>query len=173
MDKLKFFVTLAIIPFFFSMCIQDDDPDIFSLKIGDPLPEFSVKDNHGITVSTSTLKDKVSLIAFVNTGCPDCRAELPELEKAYQQLNNNRNIQFIVISRAQGYESMTQYWTDNHFTLPYSAQDDATIFNKFASRNIPRIYIASSDGIIRFTSDDSKLITTAILIEQIKRIELL
>ena len=54
MDKLKFFVTLAIIPFFFSMCIQDDDPDIFSLKIGDPLPEFSVKDNHGITVSTST-----------------------------------------------------------------------------------------------------------------------
>ena len=96
MDKLKFFVTLAIIPFFFSMCIQDDDPDIFSLKIGDPLPEFSVKDNHGITVSTSTLKDKVSLIAFVNTGCPDCRAELPELEKAYQQLNNNRNIQFIV-----------------------------------------------------------------------------
>ena len=156
--------------FLFSMCIQDDPEEVFSLKPGDSLPEFSVQDNKGEFISNATLKGKIGVIAFANTGCPDCRKELPEIEKAYQQFRNDESIRFIAISRSQGYESLTDYWIKNAFTLPYSAQEDDFIFQKFASQNIPRIYIASPEGIIVFTSDDSYVVTTKIIVEQINRI---
>lgn len=165
--KIGVYLLLASILLLFGRCIQDD-PKVFSLKAGDHLPDFKITDNQGNELSTALLRNKVSLIAFVNTECPDCRAQLPEIEKAFQQFNNNEQVSFIIISRNQGYKSLTEYWTDNYLTLPYSAQDDAFIFNKFASHNIPRTYISSPpEGIIRFTSDDSATATSERLIEQI------
>ena len=145
---LKQIIFIAFL-FLFSMCIQDDPEEVFSLKPGDSLPGFSVQDNKG---------------------CPDCRKELPEIEKAYQQFRDDESIRFIAISRSQGYESLTDYWIKNAFTLPYSAQEDDFIFQKFASQNIPRIYIASPEGIIVFASDDSYIVTTEIIVEQINGI---
>lgn len=168
---MRFLKTLALIlsSFLFGMCIQDDS-EVFSLKPGDSLPEFSVQDNKGNIVSTATLHNKVGVIVFINTSCPDCRKELPEVEKAYQQFIGNEAVRFIAISRSQGYESLTEYWINNELTIPYSAQDDDSVFKKFASQNIPRIYIASSEGIIIFTSDDSSIVTAETLIEQIDKL---
>ena len=155
--------------FIFGRCIQED-PDVFSLKPGDTLPEFSVEDNGGNIVSTATLRGKVCLIAFVNTGCPDCRKELPEIESAYQQFKDNEIVRFIIISRSQGYESLTEYWTNNQLTIPYSAQENDAVFKKFASQNIPRIYIASPQGIIVFTSDDSSNVVAETISTQINNL---
>lgn len=167
---LRFLKNTAFVlfPLLFAMCIQDD-PEVFSLKPGDPLPEFSVQDNKGETVSNATLYNKVCVIAFVNTGCPDCRRELPELEKAYRQFVGDERVRFIVISRSQGYDSLTEYWIANSLTLPYSAQEDDFVFQKFASQNIPRIYIASPEGIIYYTADETDAATAEQLIEEIER----
>lgn len=166
---LRFLKNTAFVlfPLLFAMCIQDD-PEVFSLKPGDPLPEFSVQDNKGEIVSNATLYNKVGVIAFVNTGCPDCRRELPELEKAYRQFVGDERVRFIVISRLQGYDSLTEYWIANSLTLPYSAQEDDFVFQKFASQNIPRIYIASPEGIIYYTADETDAAMAETIIEQIK-----
>ena len=113
---LKQIIFIAFL-FLFSMCIQDDPEEVFSLKPGDSLPGFSVQDNKGGLISNTILKGKTSVIAFVNTGCPDCRKELPEIEKAYQQFRDDESIRFIAISRSQGYESLTDYWIKNIILL--------------------------------------------------------
>lgn len=157
------------LPMLFAMCIQDDpDPgEVFSLKPGDPLPEFSVRDNTGRVISDVTLRGKVCLIAFVNTGCPDCRRELPEIEQAFRSFSEDENVCFIAISRSQGHDSLAEYWVENGFTLPFAAQEDDFVFQKFASQNIPRIYIASPEGIILYTYDDSSFVTAETIIEVI------
>ena len=113
---LKQIIFIAFL-FLFSMCIQDDPEEVFSLKPGDSLPGFSVQDNKGGLISNTILKGKISVIAFMNTGCPDCRKELPEIEKAYQQFRDDESIRFIAISRSQGYESLTDYWIKNIILL--------------------------------------------------------
>lgn len=136
---LKQIIFIAFL-FLFSMCIQDDPEEVFSLKPGDSLPGFSVQDNKGGLISNTILKGKISVIAFVNTGCPDCRKELPEIEKAYQQFRDDESIRFIAISRSQGYESLTDYWIKNAFTLPYSAQRMISFFKNLHHR-IYRVFI--------------------------------
>ena len=105
---------------------------------------------------------------------PDCirQYRMPRLP---ERTAGNRKclseiVRFIIISRSQGYESLTEYWTNNQLTIPYSAQENDAVFKKFASQNIPRIYIASPQGIIVFTSDDSSNVVAETISTQINNL---
>ena len=54
---LKQIIFIAFL-FLFSMCIQDDPEEVFSLKPGDSLPGFSVQDNKGGLISNTKRQNK-------------------------------------------------------------------------------------------------------------------
>lgn len=120
-------------------CVSDREPESFVVA-GDRLPSFTVTMNDGSVVeSPSSLEGKISVIAFFSTTCSDCRAELPELQAAYEQSDE---AVFVLIAREEDAASIEAYWHDNGLTLPYSAQPDRAIYNVFAASGIPRVYIA-------------------------------
>lgn len=75
--------------------------------------------------------------------------------KSASEANNSSSeasasaVKFLCISRAQSAADVTAYWEQNALTLPVSAQDDRAVFNLFASRTIPRVYIADATGTVR------------------------
>lgn len=130
-------------------CINEREEPVWSLQVGDRLPEFEVVLNNGDQVTTESLRDSESVIVFFNTSCGDCRRELPEIQKLYDEcLLQNRSVRFICISREEGAASVAKFWDENHLTMPYSAQPDRRIYNLFASSGIPRIYEADKDLMI-------------------------
>lgn len=65
-------------------CIDDDvEEGTVDLQTGESIPVFSVVMDDGQIITSETLKGEVSLIVFFHTGCPDCRKELPVLQKIY------------------------------------------------------------------------------------------
>ena len=65
-------------------CIDDDvEEGTVDLQTGENIPVFSVVMDDGQIITSETLKGEVSLIVFFHTGCPDCRKELPVLQKIY------------------------------------------------------------------------------------------
>lgn len=63
-------------------CIDDDvEEGTVDLQTGESIPVFSVVMDDGQIITSETLKGEVSLIVFFHTGCPDCRKELPVLQK--------------------------------------------------------------------------------------------
>lgn len=130
-------------------CINEREEPVWSLQVGDRLPEFEVVLNNGDQVTTESLRDSESVIVFFNTSCGDCRRELPEIQKLYDEcLLQNRLVRFICISREEGAASVAKFWDENHLTMPYSAQPDRRIYNLFASSGIPRIYEVDKDLMI-------------------------
>lgn len=117
--------------------------------VGMPLPVFAVTMHDGSTLTNYDLKGKPSLIVFFSTTCPDCERELPSLNRRY--VEHGRDTTFIAISREQPDNTVTAYWQDHGFSLPYSAQRDRHIYSLFARKGIPRIYISDVNGIIQET----------------------
>lgn len=127
-------------------CVTEDDPVNIGVGQGDELPQFTVQLDNGTTVSTSSLRGKIAVIEFFNTGCRDCREGLPAINQLYEAYQENPKVVIFAISREENSESIEEFWKNNNFSLPYSPQPDRTVYNLFATTGIPRTYIADETG---------------------------
>ncbi len=150
-----------------SICTSCDDSEKIVntsiINVGDSLPDFSVTSNDGILYSSENLKGYTSVIVFFYTPCGDCKKALPVIDQLYKSYSDKDNIRWIAISRSESYNLVESYWENNGFTIPFSAQNDRSIYALFAYSGIPRIYIANSKGIITSVFDDSSHLTHAML----------
>lgn len=149
---------VALVSFLVAGCItqHDDYPDVVDIVgKGDLLPDFEVTMNDGSRVSTADLAGRRSLVVLFNTGCPDCRRELPVIQSVYDAAGDNFTL--LCIAREEEAASIAAYWEANGLTMPYSPQADRRIFNLFATESIPRVYVADASlRIVAAFTDDSR-----------------
>lgn len=138
-------------------CINDEEPQGITLKPGDSLPVFSVTLSDGTTVSNTTLIGKVGVIVFFNTGCSDCRKELPVIQQLWDELQDNPEVVIALIAREESKSEIEEYWLANNLTMPFSPQDNREIYSLFAPSVIPRVFISNPAGIITFSSGDADM----------------
>lgn len=88
-------------------CISEEESGYGSkLKAGDMLPAFSVRLDGGEVFDSSKQAGKVSVIVFFNTLCPDCRQELPEVNRLYQDYGDDERVSFACLGRDETDESI-------------------------------------------------------------------
>jgi len=133
-------------------CIKEEQKGA-DLKVGDTLPDFEVVMNDGSTVTDDLLKENVSVIMFFHTSCPDCQYVLPQMQKIYDEYSL-KGVSFALISREEGRTEVNDYFEKEGLEMPFSAQNDRTVYEKFAQSRIPRVYINEKGGIIRYIFTD-------------------
>ncbi len=144
---------LLMVPLALVSCIGEEAEQFSSVQPGEKLPPFSVVDNNGMEWSNVSLAEKVSLLTMFNTSCTDCQHELPVVQQLYEHYADSGTVNFICISREQPAASVQEYWDAHGFTLPYSAQEDRSIYEMFTNVGIPFIVISDVGGVIRYTYD--------------------
>jgi cytochrome oxidase Cu insertion factor (SCO1/SenC/PrrC family) len=129
------------------------------VKIGDPVPQFSVTnaDGNGTTeFSQADFVGKRSMILFFRTVCPDCQREFPKIFAAWSALKDTPDFQLIAISREETAQTVASYWNsvdDNKPSfegMPYYLDPDAIAFCSFAEKTVPRLYLVGTDGKIQY-----------------------
>lgn len=135
-----------------SSCIGEKEELEWYLQAGEALPQFEVTTIKGEKVASADSDKAELIIVFFNTTCPDCQRELPILQKQYDEnlkLPEAEQSIYICISREEGASDVERYWSENHLTLPVSAQTDRRIYSMFASIGIPRIFYAKDSIILK------------------------
>ena len=163
------FLTLFVLAVL-SSCISDDsdkESQGANLVVGDSLPTFQVTMNDGSTIRTSDLLGGVSVVVFFNVGCGDCRVELPEVQRLWDQ---QLGVPIVLIARENTEEAIQSFWQQAQLTMPYSPQSDRKVYSLFASSRIPRIYICDDQGVIRFSHADDAMPTAEQMADEIKAI---
>ncbi|MDE7421829.1 MAG: TlpA family protein disulfide reductase [Muribaculaceae bacterium] len=148
--KKEILVLFAVLIVCLSGCIGEKEEPEWYLLPGDVLPQFEVTTIDGRTVGSADSYSAELIIVFFNTTCPDCRKELPVLQRQYEEnlkLPEAERSIYLCISREEGAADVERYWTENNLTLPVSPQRDRRIYSMFASIGIPRIFFAK-DGLI-------------------------
>ena len=135
-----------------SGCIKEKQTGA-DLKVGDMMPDFEVVMNDGRLVTDDALKETVSVIMFFHTSCPDCQQVLPEMQKIYSEYQTEK-VSFVLISREDTDAGIMSYWEQKGLEMPYSAQNDRSVYELFAQTRIPRVYICEKGGKIRYIFTD-------------------
>ena len=106
---------------------------------------------------------------FFHTGCPDCRQTLPHVQHLYDEILG-KGVEFVLISREEEDASISTYWQENGLSMPYSAQTNRIIYEKFARNRVPRIYINDRYGIVKNVFTDNPIPTYNALNEALGRL---
>ena len=149
---MKRIIAIATALMIMSGCIKEKQTGA-DLKVGDTLPDFEVVMNDGSVVTDNGLRETVSVVMFFHTSCPDCQQVLPEMQKIYDEYHSE-NVSFAIISREDPESNIVSFWGQKGLEMPYSAQNDRSVYELFAQTRIPRVYICEKGGKIRYIFTD-------------------
>ena len=140
-----------------SACSEDEksEDSPVAVRVGDLVPDFAVVGTAGQQLTSASLRGRVCLLTFFDTGCGDCRRELPVLQQIYDRYHGD--VVMIQVPRSQSLAEVQDYWTSAGLTLPVYAPIVPSLYYKFASSGIPRTYIIDREGIVRAVMTDSPL----------------
>ena len=144
-------IWIVVIGLILSSCIKEKQGE--ELVVGDRLPDFEVVMNDGSVIDDDILAEGISVVMFFHTSCPDCQQALPRMQQIYDEYAS-KGIIFALVSREESSIDIEDYFNRKGLKLPYSAQSDRRVYEKFAQTRIPRIYMCEKGGIIRYIFTD-------------------
>ncbi len=113
--------------------------------------DFSLQlmNSKGEKVSMEQYRGKVIFINFWATWCPPCVAEMPGINKMYNDIDKDK-IEVLMVSFDQKFEKAVQYKTKNKYDFEVYASA-AAIPAMYESQSIPTTYVINSKGELVFT----------------------
>ena len=116
------------------------------VKVGDTVPDFSVRMFDGSQINITELRDKVVLLNFWATWCPPCREELARVQAEIIDRFEGDRFMFLPISREDTFDEIQKFRENTGHEFPMGMDTDRTIFSKFAGESIPRNYLIDKEG---------------------------
>lgn len=119
------------------------------VKLGEPAPNFRLRDLNGHMVSLSDLRGKVVLLNFWATWCGPCRVEMPAMEELYRTFSRNDFEILAVSTDAQGASVTRPFQQENHLTFPILHDADYRVGLTYGARSLPMTFMVDRQGIVR------------------------
>jgi thiol-disulfide isomerase/thioredoxin len=127
--------------------IRNAESQFADADLGEASYNFTLENFDGSVLRGEELKGKTVFLNLWASWCPPCRAEMPNIEGLYNNINDN-NIVFIFLSFDDDLKKSKEYISSFDFN------DDAyflrtSLPSAYASNTIPTTFVISPDGRIK------------------------
>jgi thiol-disulfide isomerase/thioredoxin len=96
----------------------------------------------------SDLKGKVVFVNFWGTWCIPCVAEMPTVQKLYNQFKDDTSVVFVIASRLDAPAKIRSFAEKHRYTLPFYTIKDEDIPVTMRFNQYPATFIYGKDGSI-------------------------
>ena len=118
------------------------------LEVGKPAPDFTLPGLDGRLVSLSDYKGKVVLLNIWATWCLPCVAEMPSMEKLYQQLRGDSFEILAVSIDTQGVSVVAPFMTEHNLSFPALIDTEGKTKTAYHLTGVPESFIINQEGIL-------------------------
>ncbi|MGP4039465.1 redoxin domain-containing protein [Gracilibacillus sp. D59] len=119
------------------------------LEIGNIAPDFELETLNGETVKLSDYRGEPVMLNFWATWCPPCRAEMPDMQRFYQ--DTGMNILAINMTKTESnFEDIGQFVKEHGLTFTIPLDQKNIVGDRYQIRPIPTTYMIDSNGVIQF-----------------------
>ncbi|NRT87879.1 TlpA family protein disulfide reductase [Clostridium beijerinckii] len=107
--------------------------------------DFSLKDLNGNELSLSDLKGKKVFLNFWATWCPPCKAEMPDIEKLYQETKDS-DLVIVSVEIGEPLNTVKSFIDSNKYNFKVLIDSDQSVATKYNTTSIPTSYFIDKDG---------------------------
>ncbi len=119
-------------------------------QAGFSAPDFTLKTPQGETYTLSELRGHAILVNLWATWCPPCRAEMPAIEKIYQEFKEQG---LIVLAINMTYQddpfAVVPFINEYGLTFPILLDETGDVASAYQLRSLPSSYFINRAGIIQ------------------------
>jgi len=117
-------------------------------QTGFAAPDFTLETREGETVSLSDLRGQVVLLNFWATWCPPCRAEMPAIQKVYDQYAD-QGFTVLAVDVGEGDAQVAAFADERGLSFPILMDRDGAISTRYQVRAMPSTFFIDREGVIR------------------------
>ncbi|MFD1031616.1 TlpA family protein disulfide reductase [Metaplanococcus flavidus] len=119
------------------------------LAVGETAPDFTLQTLDGEEASLSDFRGKPVFVNFWATWCPPCRAEMPDMEKLY----GNMDIEVLAVNLTDTEKSegdVASFVEETALTFPILMDTEGELSSAYNVKAYPTSYLIDGDGMISF-----------------------
>ena len=110
-----------------------------------PPVDFNLSDLNGNMTRLSDFKGKIVFLNFWTTWCPQCRYEMPLMQKLYSHFKD-KDFAMVAINLSESAFVVKKYFEDNKLTFTALLDTISELGAPFGIRGIPTTYIIDRNG---------------------------
>lgn len=118
-------------------------------------PDFTFYDADGNAYNLSDFRGKPVILNFWASWCGPCKAEMPDIEAAYQTYGED--IHFLIVNLTDGssetLETASGYISGQGYTFPVFYDTDLAGATAYSVYAIPVTYFLDAQGVVRATNE--------------------
>jgi thiol-disulfide isomerase/thioredoxin len=111
--------------------------------------DFKLKDLNGKDVSLSDYRGKKVFLNFWASWCPPCKAEMPEMEKLYQETKDS-DLVILTVNLGEDKSIVQKFINDNRYDFPVLLDTDNVVASKYQVVSIPTSFFIDKEGNITY-----------------------
>lgn len=118
-----------------------------------PAVDFTLKDQYGNTHTLSEYKGKIVFLNFWATWCPPCKAEMPDIQKIYEEYQEKGDDSLVILGIAapnwgqeQSQEGITAFLEEMGYTYPVVMDTTGEMFMAYGISSFPTTFMIDKEG---------------------------
>lgn len=118
-----------------------------------PAADFTLKDQYGNTHTLSEYKGKTVFLNFWATWCPPCKAEMPDIQKIYEEYQEKGDDSLVILGIAapnwgqeQSREGITAFLEEMGYTYPVVMDTTGEMFMAYGISSFPTTFMIDKEG---------------------------
>ncbi|NBJ69907.1 MULTISPECIES: TlpA disulfide reductase family protein [Clostridia] len=115
--------------------------------IGDMAPDFELNTLSGEKLQLSKLRGKKVILNFWATWCPPCREEMPEMQRFYDDFNDEVEMVAVNLTELENKkENVAEYIEKYQYTYPIPLDTKAKVRSAYKIIAVPTTYFINQQG---------------------------
>ena len=145
---------------------KDEEP-LTALSELSAAPEFDLAEPGGSRVRLTDYRDKPLIVNFWATWCPPCRAEMPSLQRAWEQLEGE-DIGVVAINVGEDADTIGQFTASSPVTFPLPMDIDSRVIQAWPVRGLPTTFVVDPNGRLAYIATGEREWDDPALLELIR-----
>ena len=120
-------------------------------RVGEPAPDFQLRDLDDQTVSLSDFRGRPVLLNFWATGCIPCRSEMSYIQEIYEEYSGKSSSSLVVltINPGESHSTVEEFMDFYQLSLPVLFDTKGAVWRGYNIQYIPTTFLIYPDGTIR------------------------
>lgn len=119
-----------------------------------PAPDFTLVDQYGKTHTLSDYEGQAVFLNFWATWCPPCRAEMPDIQALYEELQAKEDPEVVILGVAGPHvygnegsaEDIASFLNENGYTYPTVMDTDGSLMRAYGITAFPTTFMIDKRG---------------------------